>query len=59
MALFSLYDASIEKRFIDISHKLAREEEFGRPEVTYRDMIGSIFTRPKASEEGDEEAMRF
>ncbi len=40
--------------------KLAKEEEFGRPEVTYRDMIGSIFTRPTSSEEEDEEeALRF
>jgi magnesium chelatase subunit I len=39
--------------------KLAKEEEFGRPEVTYRDMIGSIFTRPKASEEEDDESIRF
>src|SRR5437868_13097909 len=34
--------------------KLAKEEEYGRPEITYRDMIGSIFTRPMASEEEEE-----
>jgi len=34
--------------------KLAKEEEFGRPDVTYRDMIGSIFTRPVTSEEEEE-----
>ncbi|HWF43858.1 MAG TPA: magnesium chelatase [Candidatus Kapabacteria bacterium] len=35
--------------------KLAKEEEFGRPEVTYRDMIGSIFTRPRSGQEEDDE----
>jgi magnesium chelatase subunit I len=42
--------------------KLAKEEEFGVPEITYRDMIGSIFSRPKAGMEDDEdmdEAMKF
>jgi magnesium chelatase subunit I len=40
--------------------KLAKEEEFGKPEVTYRDMIGSIFTRPiQGAEEDDEEEMNF
>jgi magnesium chelatase subunit I len=42
--------------------KLAKEEEFGIPEITYRDMIGSIFSRPKAGMEDDEEedeALRF
>ena len=40
--------------------KLAKEEEFGRPEVTYRDMIGSIFTHPREAQEEDEgEALRF
>ncbi len=34
--------------------KLAKEEEFGRPDVTYRDMIGSIFTRPLVSEDDEE-----
>ncbi len=33
--------------------KLAKEEEFGAPEVTYRDMVGSIFTRPKDMEDDD------
>ena len=42
--------------------KLAKEEEFGVPEITYRDMIGSIFSRPKAGmedEEDGDEALRF
>lgn len=40
--------------------KLAKEEEFGKPDVTYRDMIGSIFTRPTQSADDDEEEeMRF
>jgi magnesium chelatase subunit I len=42
--------------------KLAKEEEFGKPDVTYRDMIGSIFTRPHMPQEGEEseeEGLRF
>jgi len=35
--------------------KLAKEEEFGTPEVTYRDMVGSIFTRPTSVEEDDDD----
>ncbi|MFI5264918.1 MAG: hypothetical protein ACHQM6_10425, partial [Candidatus Kapaibacterium sp.] len=33
--------------------KLAKEEEFGAPEISYRDMVGSIFTG--GFEEEDEE----
>ncbi len=42
--------------------KLAKEEAFGIPEITYRDMVGSIFSRAGAAGEEDvegDEAMRF
>jgi magnesium chelatase subunit I len=39
--------------------KLAKEEEFGRPDVTYRDMVGSIFSGRKPGEEEEEDDMRF
>jgi hypothetical protein len=35
--------------------KLAKEETFGSPEVSYRDMIGSIFTGGFPDEETEEE----
>jgi len=35
--------------------KLAKEEEFGAPEISYRDMVGSIFTGGFDEEEEDEE----
>jgi magnesium chelatase subunit I len=39
--------------------KLAKEEEFGKPDVTYRDMIGSIFTRPMQGAEDDDEELKY
>jgi magnesium chelatase subunit I len=35
--------------------KLAKEEEFGTPEISYRDMVGSIFTGGFEEDEEDEE----
>jgi magnesium chelatase subunit I len=35
--------------------KLAKEEEFGTAEISYRDMVGSIFTGGFEEEEGEEE----
>ncbi len=41
--------------------KLAKEEAFGIPEITYRDMVGSIFSLPNddGEEEEDDEPLRF
>jgi hypothetical protein len=35
--------------------KLAKEEAFGIPEITYRDMVGSIFSRAGAVDEEEQE----